>query len=206
MGARLVILAIDDDAAILYTLEAIAELAGWELVKARNAEEAFSVWMKHRPDLVLVDYHLPGMDGVTLVKKLRAVDGAVPIVVLTVDDRHELAARFRAAGATDFALKPIKAPDLISRLELNLKLSSFQRSQVVEKGISSETMDLVLHYLEKQTEPQTLNQIAAGTGLAYPTVHRYLSHLQNLGLVSSSDDYGKVGRPRKRYRLKKIFP
>lgn len=92
-----------------------------------SSQEALAAYFAHNPDLVIVDYHMPRMDGVTLVTKLRAMDGNVPIVILTVDDRHELAAQFRAAGATDFALKPIKAPDLISRIEINLELSAYHR-------------------------------------------------------------------------------
>ena len=115
MPSKPQILAVDDDNDILYTLGAIADLAGWKLHTATTGQEALLTYTTLSPDLIMVDYHMPGMDGVTLVRKIRALDGRVPIVILTVDDRHELAAQFRAAGASDFALKPV-GPDLISGL------------------------------------------------------------------------------------------
>ncbi|NLJ33959.1 MAG: response regulator transcription factor [Firmicutes bacterium] len=201
MPSKPQILAVDDDNDILYTLGAIADLAGWKLHTATTGQEALLTYTTLSPDLIMVDYHMPGMDGVTLVRKIRALDGRVPIVILTVDDRHELAAQFRAAGASDFALKPIKAPDLISRIELNLELSAYQKGDTGQKGISTETMALVRKCLATAKEALTINEIAEITGLAYPTVYRYLNHLDILNVVKSFDDYGKVGRPKKRYKL-----
>ncbi len=130
------------------------------------------------------------------------MDGNLPIVILTVDDRHELAAQFRKAGATDFALKPIKAPpDLISRIELNLELASYQRGETGQKGISTGTMELIRKCLAEAKGPLTINEVAKATGLAYSTTYRYLNHLHSLNVVDSFDDYGKVGRPKKRYQL-----
>lgn len=201
MPNRPQILAVDDDNNILYTLAAIADLAGWKLHTASTGQEALLAYTTQSPDLIIVDYHLPGMDGVTLVGRLRALDGKVPIVILTVDDRHELAAQFRAAGASDFALKPIKAPDLISRIELNLELSAYQKGDTGQKGISTETMALIRKCLSAAKKALTINEIAQITGLAYPTVYRYLNHLDTLNVVKSFDDYGKVGRPKKQYLL-----
>lgn len=195
------ILAVDDDVSILYTLTAIADLAGWQLWTAASGQEALAAYFAHNPDLVIVDYHMPRMDGVTLVTKLRAMDGNVPIVILTVDDRHELAAQFRAAGATDFALKPIKAPDLISRIEINLELSAYHRGETGQKGISTDTMELIRQCLAAAKKPLTINAVAKATGLAYSTTYRYLNHLHSLNIVDNFDDYGRVGRPKKRYYL-----
>lgn len=102
------ILAVDDDVSILYTLTAIADLAGWQLWTAASGQEALAAYFAHNPDLVIVDCHMPRMDGVTLVTKLRAMDGNVPIVILTVDDRHELAAQFGPQEQQTLLLNPLK--------------------------------------------------------------------------------------------------
>ncbi len=57
------ILAVDDDTDIIYTLRAIAELAGWWLQTATSGKEALAAYSADPPDLVIVDYHMPGMDG-----------------------------------------------------------------------------------------------------------------------------------------------
>ena len=53
---------------------------------------------------------------------LRALSHTVPIIVFTIDESQEVADQFLQAGASDFALKPIKAPDIISRIKLHLRL------------------------------------------------------------------------------------
>ena len=52
---------------------------------------------------------------------LRALSHTVPIIVFTIDESQEVADQFLQAGASDFALKPIKAPDIISRIKLHLR-------------------------------------------------------------------------------------
>jgi len=115
------ILAVDDDEGILYTLRAIAEVAGWEATTASKPKDALGLLdAGARFDVVVVDYHMPDMDGVALVRAIRQRDPLVPVVVLTVDERLALAERFREAGADDFAVKPVKAADFISRIRVHL--------------------------------------------------------------------------------------
>lgn len=115
------ILAVDDDEGILYTLRAIAEVAGWEATTASKPGDVLGLLdAGARFDVIVVDYHMPDMDGVALVRAIRQRDPSVPVVVLTVDERLALAERFREAGADDFAVKPIKAADFISRIRVHL--------------------------------------------------------------------------------------
>ena len=118
------ILAIDDDQDILYTLAAIGDMAGWTVKTTDSPTDALDILCGAEFDSVIVDYHMPEMDGIALVRAIRDMNADIPIVVLTVDDRMVLAERFRQAGADDFAVKPIKAPDFISRI--NLHLTSFR--------------------------------------------------------------------------------
>src|SRR5699024_7370330 len=118
------ILAVDDDLDILYTLVAIGDIAGWEMKTSASAKKAIEIFCSGAFDAMIVDYHMPEMDGVAFVREIRSRDLYIPIIVLTVDDRMILAERFLTAGASDFAVKPIKAADFISRI--NLHLSAFQ--------------------------------------------------------------------------------
>ena len=114
-----------------------------------------------------------------------------------------MADEFLAAGASDFALKPIKAPDIISRVRLHLRLLEQQNIDIsFTKGISHGTLELILHYLRQCDGPVTANDISKKTGLAYQTVFRYLQHMTQQKLVDVDSVYGKVGRPKQRYRIR----
>jgi len=155
---------------------------------------------------VVVDYHMPMLDGMETIEQIRKTDRKVPIIVLTVDERQEIADEFLAIGATDFALKPIKAPDLIARIKVNLRIAQLLKieSGLAEdnvKGISGATQKLIIEFMKQQGEPLTIEEITEGVELAYQTVHRYLMNMVREGRVITVCDYGKVGRPKNRYRL-----
>ena len=68
------------------------------------------------------------------------------------------------------------------------------------KGISQSTMDLILQFLTDRQEYVTANDIAAGTGLAYQTVYRYLQYMTQEKITVMVNVYGKVGRPKQMYK------
>lgn len=198
------ILVVDDNEGIRFTLSEICRYAGWNVLEAASGKEAVDVYKKINPDLVLLDYHLPNGDGINTTKMIRNDNQQIPIIILTVDERQEIADSFMAAGATDFALKPIKAPDLISRIRLNIKLSKLTEKQdnaVVDKGIKQDTLMSIKQFLLHQREPATIDEIKTSLPIAYQTVHRYLNHLERKGEVEVIIQYGKKGRPKNRYKL-----
>ncbi|MGG3498260.1 response regulator [Peribacillus simplex] len=205
------ILVIDDDASIQYMLSEICEFAGWNVDTANNGKEGLNVFAEKGADVVLVDYHMPEMDGIKTVGELRTLNADVPILVLTVDERQEIADRFLEAGATDFALKPVKAPDLISRIQLHARLakltqsatqqkSSEEKDVFVTKGISKRTLCHISDFLHSNREPFSVDTISKEVGLAYPTVYRYIMHLLDEGKVEIIVSYQKIGRPKNLYQ------
>lgn len=133
---------------------------------------------------------------------LRALSHTVPIIVFTIDESQEMADQFLQAGASDFALKPIKAPDIISRIKLHLRLleREHQKQAPLDKGLSEATMQLVLDSLKEGEDYMTVNEVARSSGLAYQTVYRYLQYLIQNKKVEMVSIYGKVGRPRQLFR------
>jgi len=199
------ILVVDDDTSVRYTLQEICRLGGWQVVEAANGQDGLARLKEEKLDLVILDYHMPEMDGLEAVQQIRTWDSQVPILVLTVDERQSIADAFLAAGASDFALKPIKAPDLIARIRVHLNITKNNRQKnheaYVVKGISSATLRLIQEFLENSPHPVTIEEITSGVNLAYQTVHRYLNYLVEEGRVVVECDYGRVGRPKNRYRL-----
>ncbi len=201
------ILSIDDEEDIRYALKAIFDYEGWSGLMACNVEEGIGLFRKHQPDIVLIDYHLPRINGLKGVMMLRELSPNVPIIVFTIDEDQEVANRFIEAGASDFALKPIKTPDIISRIHLHIRLMESQNKRLTEeekpvKGIGAPTLELIRECLQKTREFSTADQIAANTGLAYQTTYRYLQYLQAENFLEVKSNYGKIGRPKQEYRLK----
>lgn len=204
MNSNIKILAIDDSKDILFAISAICEYENWEALTASHAIEGINLFKDKGANLILVDYHMPKVDGIETVKMLRNINKSVPIIVLTIEEKAEIADKFIKAGADDFALKPIKALDLIWRIKAHLKmnqiLNATENTDIeFRKGISPETLDIVLNYLNKNKEYTTIKKISQGTGLAYQTVHRYMQYLADHKKVKVTLHYGKKGRPKNRY-------
>ena len=210
MKKPITILSIDDDKEILYALQAIFDFQDWHSVVACNVESGIRAFCKHKPDIVVVDYHLPSVNGIEGVRRIRQLSNDVPIIVFTIDEDQEVANRFLEVGASDFALKPIKAPDLISRINLHIRLLDkeekkenkilLENAQTV-KGISNSTLELIKQALYENNNFLTVEEIADKTGLAYQTTYRYLQYMESENMFEVNVTYGKVGRPKNSYRL-----
>lgn len=202
------ILTIDDDEQILFALRTMCQFQSWEPLSAQDVPSGVELFKARRPDLVLMDYHLPKINGIKGVRMIRELDADVPIIVFTIDESQEVADQFIEAGASDFALKPIKAPDIISRIRLHIRLMESRqqlKSQTEErsvKGIGSSTLKLIEDCLRQTDELLTVEDISQRTGLAYQTTYRYLQHMAAQNRVEVSQSYGKVGRPKQKYRIR----
>ncbi|SHJ78167.1 response regulator [Tepidibacter formicigenes] len=202
------IVIIDDEEDILYTIKEICSFGGYEALTATSGRKGYELCKQYRPQLVIVDYHMSDWDGLNTVKKIRALDPAISILVLTVDERQEISDRFIEVGATDFAIKPIKAPDLISRINVNIKIHEVTKKNIddqanvfVEKGISPATLSLICDFLSKQEDGVTIEEITIGMNLAYQTVHRYVQYLMEQEKLELIPIYGQIGRPKNKYRI-----
>jgi response regulator of citrate/malate metabolism len=210
------ILAVDDSEDILFAISAICDLEGWKTKTTADGREAARIVAAEHPSVVLVDYHMPHMDGVEVVRSIRKADPHVPIMVLTIENTRRISDEFMRAGADDFALKPIKPLDLISRIRLHLKngraaarneahppvsQAAAKPQEDYVKGINPATCTIVRHFLEKQTDYLTIDEISQGCGLAYQTTYRYLTYLACENIVEIYSAYGRQGRPKQKYRL-----
>lgn len=107
------ILVIDDDIAMTKLLKTLLELDGFTVDTAPRASDAVRVATANRPDLFLLDYHLPDMEGTDLVRVLRAEHGFAQTPMVILSGRY-VEPEALAAGASAFMLKPYDTTELVS--------------------------------------------------------------------------------------------
>jgi response regulator NasT len=109
------VLTVEDDPIVRADLRLILEDAGFDVVPdARDGVEAVELAREHRPDLILIDLNLPGLDGVEATRRILS-ERAVPIVALT-GHRTGFAERALEAGAVAHVLKPFDDSQLVATL------------------------------------------------------------------------------------------
>lgn len=124
MGA-LIYLA-DDDPGLLEVFSAFLENAGFEVRSFSTGDELASKFARQEPDLVVLDVMMPGTDGLTVCKNLRAVSD-VPIVILTAKDSEMDYMRGLAIGADDYLTKPFSPSMLVMRVKALLRRVEMSR-------------------------------------------------------------------------------
>lgn len=116
------ILCVDDDESVLDLIELTLKAEGYRIVRAENGHDALRVVSSAKPDLVLVDYLMPGMTGIELCARLQEDPSTdhIPVIFLTsVSDEHERARAF-AVGAVDYLLKPVDREKLKDTVAVHL--------------------------------------------------------------------------------------
>jgi two-component system chemotaxis response regulator CheY len=113
-----VILAVDDSASMRQMVRFTLEAAGYQVLQAVDGVEALEMARSQGADLVLTDVNMPRMDGITLVRELRALEGYryVPMLVLTTESGPETKQRGKQAGATGWIVKPFNPEQLLATI------------------------------------------------------------------------------------------
>lgn len=113
-----VILAVDDSASMRQMVRYTLEGAGYEVVQAADGVEALERAREKPVDLVLTDVNMPRMDGISLVRELRALASYkfVPMLVLTTESGQETKIRGKEAGATGWLVKPFNPEQLLATI------------------------------------------------------------------------------------------
>lgn len=114
------ILIIDDSKDIIFAVSEFFLMKDWEVYTALSMEEALKIVSTKELDIIIIDYHMPYINGVLGVKLIRQMNENVSIIALTIEGLENIAEEFFLAGADDFAIKPIKVLDLYSRVNVHL--------------------------------------------------------------------------------------
>jgi two-component system, OmpR family, response regulator MprA len=118
------VLIVDDDRALRDALRRALALAGYDTALAADGEEALGQTAAERPDALVLDIGLPGMDGLEVCRTLRAGGDRVPVLMLTARDAIEDRIDGLDAGADDYLVKPFDVGELKARLRALLRRSA----------------------------------------------------------------------------------
>jgi len=118
------VLVVDDQEANLRMVAALLTRWGYRAVTALGGEEGLRQASEHKPDVLLLDMKMPGMDGFAVMRALREEVGSrdLPVIFLTADNERENLVRAFEAGAVDYVTKPFVAEELLARVRTHVDL------------------------------------------------------------------------------------
>lgn len=153
------ILVVDDETLILDLAVMLLTTRGYEVITAESGEECLEVVEREKPPLVLLDYMMPGMDGMTTLREMRKRFPDTYVIMLTGKGNEQIAVEVMKAGAADYILKPFSNQDLIDRIENVLRI---RRIEIHNRELRFERERLLgeietwNHELERRVEEKSL--------------------------------------------------
>jgi two-component system phosphate regulon response regulator PhoB len=117
------ILIVDDEAAIREMIAVALEMADYHCVEASNAQDALIAIVDQRPDMILLDWMLPGTSGIELARRLKRNETTadIPIIMLTAKTEEDNKVQGLEVGADDYITKPFSPKELIARIKAVLR-------------------------------------------------------------------------------------
>jgi DNA-binding response OmpR family regulator len=115
------ILLVEDDIKLAQFIEMELSCEGYEVKIAHNGLDGLTEARQSPPDLVILDWMMPGMTGVEICRRLRATGSKVPIILVTAKDEISDRVTGLDAGADDYVVKPFSIEELLARIRSNLR-------------------------------------------------------------------------------------
>lgn len=121
------ILLVDDDDDFRWLAGGMLQQAGYRVIQAQGGEEALALYEKDTPDLVLLDYRMPGQDGLQVAAEMKQRISDVPIVIITAYGEIESAVKAIKMGVYDYVTKPVDNNDLLFTIKKALERQDLVR-------------------------------------------------------------------------------
>lgn len=217
------VLIVDDDFMVAKVHAGfIQRTAGFAVVGvAHTGAQAVTETERLQPDLVLLDIHLPDINGLELMHQLREVAPELDVLVISAAREVDTVRKALRGGIVHYLIKPFSQTDLQERLEhyrsayhgLDSSKDVAEQSDVnrvfgldrterpLPKGCSVETLKLVEAALKEADGDLSAAEVAVQLGTSRVSARRYLEYLNDEGVLEVRLRYG-VGRPERRYVLK----
>jgi DNA-binding NtrC family response regulator len=157
------ILVIEDERTALHSLALLLEDEGYEVLKAESGEAGLRIALQQEPELILLDIRLPDVDGITVLRRLRAGHSESAVIIMTADTNSSNAIRATQNGAFDYIAKPINDEHLLVVIRraleyrsLELELRSLRQNPSEPPAIPG----MVGHSLAMQEVYKTIGRVA----------------------------------------------
>lgn len=141
------VLVVDDDPKLLNMLRRTLMYEGFQVTTAPDGNAALAEMQAHRPDVVVLDWMMPGLDGIGVMKHLRAANDKTLVLMLTARDAVENRVEGLEAGADDYLVKPFAPIELVARIHALLR-----RPAVSIQDDALQYADLTLDPLTRETK------------------------------------------------------
>jgi DNA-binding response OmpR family regulator len=99
------ILVVDDEPGIRNLLDTLLRRKGYDVVLAESGQKGLDLFRRERPDVIVLDLKMPGMDGLSVLQQVRSLDSKKPVIVLTGAGTAETEQKVRALGVTEYVEK-----------------------------------------------------------------------------------------------------
>ena len=161
------ILIIEDDEAILKVLRRVLSYEGYQVDTALDGQSGLNMVREIVPDLIILDWMPPGMDGLEVCRRLRTTSN-IPILMLTAKDTIQDRVQGLDAGADDYLIKPFELDELMARIRALLRRTQTERAQVLSFA------DLVLDISTRQASRK--GRIISLTAKEYELLELFMRH------------------------------
>ncbi len=182
------ILIVEDKDSMLQMLKELFHEEGMNVLMARDGIEALKKIRDEKIDIILTDLRLPGMDGLSLLKEIKAIDSSIPVIVMTAYGSVETAVEAMKMGAVDFITKPFNTDHLIMLVKKVLEARSIQRENILLreslKGMpviigKSPVMVELMKRVQKVARTKTTVLILGESGTGKELIARAIHHLSD---------------------------
>ena len=145
MNNKYKILIIEDEKNISNLVSALLEANGYKTLSARTATDGSTMFVSHRPDLIILDLGLPDLDGMCLLDKIRQTS-LTPVIVLSARTQEGDKVKALDMGANDYVTKPFGSAELVARVRSVLRSTRHSSDTGLLKGGKFELDGLVIDY------------------------------------------------------------
>jgi response regulator of citrate/malate metabolism len=187
---------------------------------AKNGEEALQYLARHPIDLLLLDVYMPVLSGMELLRKIRANEYKIDIILITAANSPDIIEEAMRLGTVDCILKPfdfIRFRSALSRYKNRYMMfrsnhiidqkridalhrkEEKEKTEPLPKGLDPVTLNLIRHSLQNLKFPQSVQEIADHVQLSRITIRKYLDYLAENNEVILDLKYSNKGRPMKLY-------
>ncbi|WP_161836478.1 response regulator transcription factor [Anaerocolumna sedimenticola] len=180
------ILAVDDEEHILELLAYNLERDGYHVIKAETGEDALDILEKEKVDIVLLDWMLPGIDGIEVLRRIRAnkVLRTLPVIFLTAKGDEISKVVGLEVGSDDYLVKPFGVHELLARIKAVLRRS--ESNFDIEEAEKEEK--IVIDYLEINRARRTVTVKGVPVELSFKEFELLYLLAKNRGIVFTRDN------------------